>query len=1065
MDMKNMVKILVVEDDSSSATFLTIALKAIGYQVVGVATSGSKAIELAQRLKPTLVLTDIELEGAMDGIEVARYCQEQLHLPVVYLTSHADGETLARAKLTGSLGYLLKPFIKKELAIALEMALYKHRLEQQLKTQERWLATILNSMGEGVIAVDALGQITFMNPMAETLTGWSVVEAMNQKLELVFKTINDPQDLLTLFHLFTQEAILQAHHGQEIPIAINLTPLQNEHNETIGRLLNFRDISQFKESQARVELLSSALEQSREALLITSAELEPPGPEIIFVNAAFTKMTGYSFEEIRGQIPRILQGPKTNQELLKKLSYQLRNGESFNGETVNYRKDGSEYNLEWSITPVRNEHGKIDHFISFQRNITKRKQAEQILKDSLAQIEQAKQEWEATADVLPELVCLVDAEQRVIRANRIVEHWGLGQVTQIKGLQVHDLLHPSCTQANCLLQQGLSRAWAQVMVGQTGECEIEDGLLNRYLNVQIRPISLSDRNISGMEMSYAVVVVQDITTRKQTEAALQANLLQLQSAYQQANIYGDQLLHEIHQHEKTEIELRNSSERIRSIVNSVVDAIITIDEQGVIESFNASAERIFGYMAVEAIGQNIKLLMPEPDSRQHDGYISHYLQTGQAKLIGHKREALGKRKDGSVFPMDLALGEFLAGNKRMFTGAIRDITESKRLEQQLHLAQKMEAIGRLAGGVAHDFNNILMAIMGDCELMLQDLPGDNWLQKNIQQVLENAQRGANLTKQLLAFGRKMVIKPTLLDLNAVLANMEKLMRRLIGEHIELVTIIEPNLGRIQADAGQMEQVILNLAINARDAMPKGGKLTIQTANVELTELELRQNSDLQVGSYVMVTILDTGTGIAAENLPYIFEPFFTTKGVGEGTGLGLSTVHGVVKQSGGHIMVQSQVGQGTTFKVYFPRLQHVAKDSAPTTSPLVVATGGHETILVVEDELSVQLIIQRLLAKRGYQVITASYGKEALNLCQQTQPKIDLIVTDIMLPKGMTGRELVEQLKPQYPQLRILFMSGYADDIVNQQDLQTGGVGFLQKPFALADLTKKVRYLLDQNVN
>jgi PAS domain S-box-containing protein len=499
-------------------------------------------------------------------------------------------------------------------------------------------------------------------------------------------------------------------------------------------------------------------------------------------------------------------------------------------------------------------------------------------------------------------------------------------------------------------------------------------------------------------------------------------------------------------------------------VNSVVDAVITIDKEGVIESFNASAERIFGYTAAEAIGQNVNLLMPEPDSSHHDSYITKYLQTGQVKVIGYKRESRGKRKDGTVFPMDLALGQFLAGDKKMFTGVIRDITKSKRLEQQLQLAQKMEAIGRLAGGVAHDFNNILMAIMGDCELMLHDLPADDWLSKNIQQVLENAQRGASLTKQLLAFGRKMVIKPTILDLNAVLRNMEKLMSRLIGEHIELVTIIEPNLGRIQADAGQMEQVIMNLAINARDAMPKGGKLTIETNNVDLTELDLQQNNDLQLGSYVMVIIRDTGTGIAAENLPYIFEPFFTTKGIGEGTGLGLSTVHGVVKQSGGHIIVESEVGRGTAFKVYFPRLPHVVESHLTPISPLAVTAGGSEIILVVEDEASVRLIIQRLLAKRGYHVITASYGQEALTLCEQTQPKIDLIITDIMLPQGMTGRELVERLKLQYPQLRVLFMSGYADDIVNQQDLLRSEVGFLQKPFALADLNQKVRQLLDQKV-
>jgi PAS domain S-box-containing protein len=490
----------------------------------------------------------------------------------------------------------------------------------------------------------------------------------------------------------------------------------------------------------------------------------------------------------------------------------------------------------------------------------------------------------------------------------------------------------------------------------------------------------------------------------------------------------------------------------------VVYGVITIDEYGLIESFNIAAEKIFGYHADEIIGKNIKLLLPNS--------LVTYWQPQQSKIIGRNQEVLGQRKDRTIFPVELAISEFYLGQRRMFTGVLRDITESKQLEKQLQQSQKLEAIGRLAGGIAHDFNNILMAITGDCELILSDLPNNSLLYEEIGQIKENADRGAALTKQLLAFGRKLVVKPTVLNLNTVIINVEKLLRRLIGEDIELVTRTVPELGQVKADAGQIEQVVMNLAINARDAMPQGGTLTIETGNVEITP----QNSfpDLKPGSYVTLTVRDTGTGIPAHDLPYIFEPFFTTKEVGKGTGLGLATVHGIVRQAGGHIDVDSQINRGTAFIMYLPQSTDSITDSTTGSSSHSQTefgnksnVKGEETILLVEDEASVRLVVQKLLNKSGYNVLTAGYGQEAINKFREYAGTIDLLVTDVIMPQGMTGRELAEHLLSEHPDIKILFMSGYTDDIVSPQDLMRPGMAFLQKPFALDELARKVKDMLE----
>ncbi len=386
--------------------------------------------------------------------------------------------------------------------------------------------------------------------------------------------------------------------------------------------------------------------------------------------------------------------------------------------------------------------------------------------------------------------------------------------------------------------------------------------------------------------------------------------------------------------------------------------------------------------------------------------------------------------------------------------------ERKRLETQLVQAQRMEAIGQLAGGVAHDFNNLLTGILGYASLALKRLPEQEPVSEDIRQIQRAGERAADLTRQLLAFSRKQIISPKVIDLNAVVDSARKLLQRLIGEDIELVTTLAPSLNRVKADASQMEQVIMNLAVNSRDAMPNGGKITIETGSVDLDETYARQHVGVKPGPYVMLAVSDTGSGMDSVTLGRLFEPFFTTKEKGKGTGLGLATVYGIVNQNGGNIWVYSEVGRGTTFKVYLPRVEQAAEAGAPEPKRAAPATGS-ETILLVEDDSMVRKLAAHVLKNAGYKVLEAADGLEALKVCGQAGGAIDLAITDVVMPQ-MGGRELAQRLKQTYPNLKILYFSGYTSDAIVRHGVLEGGLDFLQKPFTLEELTQKVRDALDR---
>jgi signal transduction histidine kinase len=420
------------------------------------------------------------------------------------------------------------------------------------------------------------------------------------------------------------------------------------------------------------------------------------------------------------------------------------------------------------------------------------------------------------------------------------------------------------------------------------------------------------------------------------------------------------------------------------------------------------------------------------------------------------------RRDGSQFAATESISMLRDDEGRVIGTVlmIADITERRQLEEQLRGAQRMEAIGRLAGGIAHDFNNLLTAMTYSTQLLAESLPPDDARQENVEEIQHATGRAASLTQQLLAFGRRQVLIPRMLNLNDAVTDVERMLTRLIGEDVELATVCGPDLGMVKADLGQLEQVLVNLAVNARDAMPKGGVLLIETANITFDRSYAERHPVVVPGDYVMVAVTDTGTGIDEETQAHIFEPFFTTKEPGKGTGLGLATVYGIVKQSGGFIWVYSEPRFGTTFKIYLPRVTGELPTQRRATPVASVSLQGTETVLLVEDEELLRRLMRRMLERQGYKILEARHGNDALRLCDEYQGDIDVLVTDVVMPE-MGGRELAESLKKVRPGTQVIFMSGYTGVDAVRRGFLEPDAAFLQKPLSPETLTRKIREVLD----
>jgi two-component system cell cycle sensor histidine kinase/response regulator CckA len=511
---------------------------------------------------------------------------------------------------------------------------------------------------------------------------------------------------------------------------------------------------------------------------------------------------------------------------------------------------------------------------------------------------------------------------------------------------------------------------------------------------------------------------------------------------------------------RAEADLAESEARKRAMLDAALDAIVAIDHEGQITEFNPAAERMFGWAREDVIGRQIAETIIPPGLRdRHRQGIGRYLTTGESTILGRRLQLSAVHADGREFPVELTVHRVAYPGPPTFSAFIRDLTESRRLEEQLLQAQKMESVGRLAGGIAHDFNNLLTAISGYAQLALDDPDAPPRVGAYLEQVLTAAARAAELTGQLLAFSRRQVMQPIALHLGAELEDITPMLHRLLREDVEIVTTIDPGVGHVLTDPGQLTQVILNLVVNARDAMPTGGTVTVEARNADLDAEYAQGHADVVPGPYVMLSVTDTGVGMDEATRARLFEPFFTTKEQGKGTGLGLATVYGIVKQSGGHIWVYSEPDHGSVFKVYLPMVEATSGERLePLEAP--ASSRGTETILVVEDDTGVRGFVRAVLEAQGYRVLFAAKPSEALDVAGEHEGQIRLLLTDVVMP-GMSGVELARRLTDLEPGLKVLFVSGYTENTIVHHGVLNPGVSFLPKPFSADALALRVRQELD----
>jgi two-component system, cell cycle sensor histidine kinase and response regulator CckA len=560
----------------------------------------------------------------------------------------------------------------------------------------------------------------------------------------------------------------------------------------------------------------------------------------------------------------------------------------------------------------------------------------------------------------------------------------------------------------------------------------------------------SDAENQREQLRKNIIGLGEKSIRKSYYPELQKRIAELEET-------NEKLLSEIAERRMLGEALINSRIFLDKIVNSIADPVFVKDRKHNWVLLNDAFCNFIGYDRQELLGKSDYAFFPENEADIFWEKDETVLVSGEENI---NEEYITDAKEvvhAIITKKTLYVNE---KNEKFIVGIIRDVTEQRKLEEQLRQAVKMEAIGTLAGGVAHDFNNLMTAVLGYSDLALQRAEKTNPLIKDIEQIRKAGQRAALLTDQLLAFSRKQLVRPSILDLNEIVIETEKMLKRLIGEDIDLISVQAANLARVMADPGLIGQVVMNLAINARDAMPQGGKLTIETANVYLGDDYIKQHLDVEPGHYVLLAVSDTGCGMDEATLSHIFEPFFTTKSKGKGTGLGLAVVYGIVKQSGGHIWVYSELGHGATFKVYLPTAKQDTGLFAMETRPNQLVIGGSETILLVEDDETVRNLAGVILRGYGYTVLEAHDGYQALEMCSRHEGRVHILVTDIVMP-GMNGRELAQKMESMCAVIKVLYISGYTDNAIVHHGVLDAGTAFLQKPFTPEALARKIREVMD----
>ena len=906
------------------------------------------------------------------------------------------------------------------LASTAAAALESASLHGQVRRAEEKYHSIFENAIEGIFQSKPDGRFITVNPALAQILGYDSPEE-------VIKTFTDfprqlfvkPEVAMEIERTLREHGVLESSEfqayrkdGQKIWLSLNMRVVNDEAGAEICREGAIEEITERKrieEERLKSQQQYKSLVQSIDGIVW---ELDVKTFTFTFVSKQVERLLGYTPDQWINE-PNFWADHLHPDDRAGVLEFCLQATSRNEDHEFDYRMIATDGRVVWlrDIVTVDNSNIEFPRLRGVMVDITERKRAEQSLTESEAR-------KDAILKSALDCVVTVDHEGKIIDFNPAAEQTFGYTRESVVGKIMADLIIPPSLRGRHKI--GFARYLASGCSSMLGT-RIEMPAM-RADGSEI-PVELTITPIGELPRPTFTAFIRDLT-----------------------------------EHKRAEDELRKSEERYRDLVENAHDIIYEHDLEGNYTSINKAGELITGYSREETLELDLaKTIAPE--------YLEKARQMIRRKLSGQTVTAYELEtiaKDGRRIAVEVNTRlVFHNGLPIGVQGIARDVTERKHLEDQLRQSQKLEAVGQLAGGVAHDFNNLLTVIGGYSDLLLRRLPADSPFFASVAEIKKASDRASALTRQLLAFSRKQILQPKVLDLNTLVSDVDKMLRRLIGEDIDLLTITEPDLGQVKADPGQIEQVVVNLVVNARDAMSSGGKLTIETANMTLTQDYAQQHVHCAPGDYVMLAVSDTGCGMDTAIRERIFEPFFTTKLEGKGTGLGLSTVYGIVKQSGGNIWVYSEPGKGTTFKLYLPRVDEAVDDAAVRGGKRAVPRGS-ETVLLVEDEAQVRQITQQILQTLGYVVLTAANGEQALTIARKYPEDIHLMITDVVMPQ-MGGRELVERLASLRPNMRVLFMSGYTDDAIVRHGLMDESLEFIQKPFTPDALARKVRKVIDSS--
>ena len=893
--------------------------------------------------------------------------------------------------------------------------------ERELSTIDaRLLRAVVDTAVDGVILIDARGRVLMFNPACERLFGYTASEVMGQNVKMLMPTrYRDEHDRYLDSYARTgvkkiigigREVTGQRKDGSLFPMDLSVGEAQQDGNPIFVGIIH--DLSERERSEREIRETAARMKALVETAVDGVILIDARGTVQMF-NPACEKLFGYAATEVIGQNVKMLMPQPYSGEHDRYLDNFHRTGVKkiigVGREVTGRRKDGSIFPMNLSVGEAKQEGESI--FVGIIHDLTERARADQAVRDSERSFRLL------VEGVTDYAIYMLDLDGRVTSWNSGAQRIKHYSASEILGRHFREFYLDE-DRRNGEPERNLEVARRE------GRYEAESWRVRKdgsqfWANIVMDPI----RNERGQLLGYAKIT-RDITERRRAEQVI-----------------------------------REAGVRINTLVETAVDGVILIDARGHIQTFNPACEKLFGYRADEVIGQNVKMLMPAPYREEHDRYLDNYQRTGDPKIIGIGREVKGQRKDGSVFPMDLSVGEAKQDGESTFVGIIHDLTDRKHTEEQLIQAQKMEAVGQLSGGIAHDFNNLLTVIVGNAEFLSDSLKSRHDLQKLADSIIKAGERGAELTQRLLAYGRRQKLNPVEIDCNNLVAGMRKLLRRTLSEEIDIRVSLETELATAYADAGQLENAILNLCINAKDAIPQGGTISITTANMNLDDRYAEQHPEVHPGQYVMISITDDGHGMPKDVLERAFEPFFTTKDVGKGSGLGLSMVYGFVKQSNGHVAIYSEPGLGTTVRIYLPATSTYAEKAPHLVPEPEAAPDGQETVLIAEDDPFVRAYAVACLESFGYGVVEAVDGRDALNKLAGGA-MADLLFTDVVMPGGINGWELAESARRIKPELKVLLTSGYALEALAERGRLPAGAVVLNKPYRKAELAKRVREAL-----